>query len=91
MPAQSPNEFVITSDVRTAIIGHLAAGATPTGELLNEIAASESAVYDALVSLGERGITLEADGMWTLTVQGRLVADSIDAWQATESFLTRDQ
>lgn len=90
MPPESPNEFVITSSVRTNIVSQLAAGALPTDELLDGIASSDSAVYDALGSLKERGIAHEDDGVWLLTAQGQVVADSIDAWQATESFLARD-
>jgi len=90
MPAESPNEFVITSRVRTAIVQQLAAGPTATGELLGEISASESAVYDALSSLGERGIARKCQGTWALTAQGQIVANSVEAWQATESFLEID-
>ncbi|MDS0258173.1 DUF1724 domain-containing protein [Haloarcula sp. S1CR25-12] len=90
MPDTSPNEFVVTSRVRTAIVQQLAAGPTPTGELLGETAASESAVYDALSSLEERGIAVKSKGTWALTAQGRIVADSVEEWQGTESFLEID-
>ena len=90
MPAESPNEFVVTSRVRTTIVQQLTSGPTATGELLGEISASESAVYDALSSLEERGIARKRQGTWRLTAQGRLVADSVEVWQATESFLEID-
>jgi len=90
MPAESPNEFVIASTVRTAIVERLASGPTATGELLGEIAASESAVYDALSSLEQRGIARKPGGTWSLTAKGRIVADSIEPWQATESLLAGD-
>ena len=90
MPAESPNEFVITSRVRTTIVQQLATGPTATGDLLGAISASESAVYDALSSLDERGIARKHEGTWSLTAQGQIVADSVEAWQATESFLAID-
>lgn len=90
MPADSPNEFVITSTVRTAIVQQLAADPTTTDELLAEIPASSTAVYDALSALEARGVAREADDDWALTAQGELVADSVEAWQATESFLAVD-
>ena len=90
MPATSPNEFVVTSAVRTAIVEQLAAGPTATAELLSAISASESAVYDALASLAERGIAHDVGDSWALTARGQIVADSIDVWQATESFLDID-
>ena len=90
MPADSPTEFVITSSVRTAIVQALDGRPTATSELLAELDASESAVYDALASLRERGIARETDSGWALTAQGRIIADSVDVYQATESFLETD-
>jgi len=90
VPAESPNEFVVTSRVRTTIVQQLATGPTATGDLLAAIAASESAVYDALSSLEERGIARKRRGTWALTAQGQIVADSVEAWRATESFLGID-
>jgi predicted transcriptional regulator len=90
MPDSSPNEFVVTSTVRTAIVEQLASTPTPTGDLLSTLSASESAVYDALSSLAERGLVHDVGDRWALTAQGQIVADSIEVWQATESFLARD-
>ena len=90
MPADSPNEFVITSSVRTAIVEELDGRPTATTDLLAELDASESAVYDALASLSERGIARKREGSWSLTAKGRIVADSIEPWQAAESFLATD-
>ena len=87
MPSQSPNEFVITSSVRTAIVRQVSEGTTPTDTLLSDITASDSAVYDALSTLGERGLLTETDGGWELTAHGSLVADSIAAWESSEEFL----
>lgn len=90
MPSQSPNEFVITSSVRTEIVLYVAAATRPTDALLAGIDASDSAVYDALSTLRERGLLVERDDGWELTAHGALVADSIAAWQATEGFLATD-
>ena len=90
MPEQSPFELVVTSTVRTTIVRELASGPTATGELLGEVSASDSAVYDALSSLSEHGLVHEGEQSWALTARGDLVADSIEAWQTTESFLGID-
>jgi len=90
MPSQSPNEFVIASSVRTEIVLRVADGPQPTDALLSGIDASDSAVYDALSTLRERGLLVEGDEGWDLTAHGALVADSIAAWQAAEEFLTTD-
>lgn len=90
MPSQSPNEFVITSSVRTEIIRRVSEKTTPTDALLSEITASDSAVYDALSTLRERGLLIESDSGWELTAHGHLVADSVSAWRSSEDFLARD-
>lgn len=43
--------------------------------MLAELDASESAVYDALASLKEHGITRETGSEWALTARGRIVAN----------------
>ncbi|MFW6321665.1 MAG: helix-turn-helix transcriptional regulator [Halohasta sp.] len=90
MPSQSPNEFVITSAVRTAIVRRLAETTASTDVLLSETDASDSAVYDALSTLRDRGLITESDRGWELTAHGALVADSVSAWQSAEAFLARD-
>lgn len=90
MPSQSPNEFVITSSVRTAIVCRVDESPTPTDELLSEIDASDSAVYDALSTLRNRGLLTEASEGWELTAHGSIVADSVSAWQSAEDFLATD-
>ena len=90
MPSQSPNEFVITSTVRTEIVRRVADTPTSTDTLLAAVAASDSAVYDALSTLSDRGLLTETDSGWELTAHGSIVADSIAAWQASEEFLTTD-
>jgi len=90
MPSQSPNEFVITSSVRTEIVLRVSRGTTPTDALLSEIDASNSAVYDALSTLRNRELLTERDGGWELSAHGRLVADSVSAWRSSEDFLATD-
>ena len=90
MPSQSPNEFVLTSSVRTDIVLQVFERTTPTDALLSDIDASDSAVYDALSTLRDRGLLRERDGAWTLTAHGHLVAESVADWQSSEDFLARD-
>jgi predicted transcriptional regulator len=90
MPSQSPNEFVLTSSVRTDIVLRVFERATPTEALLSDIDASDSAIYDALSTLRNRGLIRERDGGWKLTAHGHLVAESVAAWQSSEDFLARD-
>lgn len=90
MPSQSPNEFVLTSSVRTDIVLRVFDRTTPTEALLSDIDASDSAVYDALSTLRNRGLIRECDDGWKLTAHGHLVAESVAAWQSSEAFLARD-
>ncbi len=90
MSDNSPNEFVIASAVRTGIVTQLADGAAPIDELLTEVAASNSAVYDAVSTLADRGILAGTNERWELSAHGQLVADAIDQWQSTEAFLGAD-
>ncbi|WP_253739071.1 helix-turn-helix transcriptional regulator [Halohasta salina] len=87
MPSQSPNEFVITSSVRTEIVLKVAESLTSTDVLLSEITASDSAIYDALGTLRDRGLVTQNEDGWELTAHGALVADSVSAWQSSEAFL----
>lgn len=90
MAPRRADEFVITSSIRTEIVLRVATGATPTDELRTGIEASDSAVYDALSTLRERGLLTEGDGGWGLTAHGHLVADSVAAWQSAEEFRATD-
>ncbi|MDS0283259.1 helix-turn-helix transcriptional regulator [Haloarcula onubensis] len=90
MPPQSPNEFVLTSSVRTEIVLQVSERTTPTDALLSEIDASDSAVYDALSTLRDRGLLTEVEDGWELTAHGHLVADSVSEWLASEEFRARD-
>jgi len=90
MPSQSPNEFVLTSAVRTAIVRRIAETTASTDALLSEIDASDSAIYDALSTLRDRGLLIETETGWELTAHGAVVADSVSAWQSSEAFLATD-
>jgi predicted transcriptional regulator len=68
----------------------LSEGPASTDDLLSDTNASTSAIYDALSSLRRRGLLSEGDDTWGLTAYGQLVADAIDRWQSTETFLERD-
>ena len=90
MPSQSPNEFVITSSVRTEIVLQVDENPTPTDALRSEIDASDSAVYDAVSTLRNRGLLTESADGWELTAHGSIVADSVSAWHSAEGFLATD-
>jgi len=90
MPSQSPNEFVLTSSVRTDIVLRVLEATTPTDALLSGIDASDSAVYNALSTLRNRGLIRECEEGWKLTAHGHLVAESVAAWQSSEDFLATD-
>jgi predicted transcriptional regulator len=90
MPSQSPNEFVLTSSVRTEIVLRVAEGLPTTDELLSEITASDSAIYDALGTLRDRGLLTQTDTGWEPTAHGSLVADSVETWQSSETFLDQN-
>ena len=87
MPSQSPNEFVLTSSVRTEIVLRVAERPLSTDVLLSELTASDSAIYDALGTLRDRGLLTQSDEGWEPTAHGSLVADSVSAWQSSEAFL----
>jgi len=90
MPSQSPNEFVLTSSVRTDIVLRVVESPMATDALLTQIDASDSAIYDALSTLRTHGLISEGDGGWKLTAHGHLVAESVAALQSSEDFLARD-
>lgn len=87
MPDQSPNEFVIASSVRTGIVSRLTEGPASIDELLSDIDASDSAVYNAVSALADRGVLSGDADSWELNARGQLVANAIDYWNATGTFL----
>ncbi|EMA30292.1 helix-turn-helix transcriptional regulator [Haloarcula japonica] len=90
MGVESLIQYVRTSSVRTDIIGSLCPGAMATNELLSAVAASESAIYDALSNLEGRGLVTSMDDGWRLTGTGRLVADTIHRQQRLEELFAVD-
>lgn len=84
-------EYVIGSDVRTRVLLGIADDGGRTCEMLDESPASESAVYNALSALEERGVIhTDSDGAWELTGLGRIVADVVVLQKRTGSLLSTD-
>ncbi|WP_424004488.1 helix-turn-helix transcriptional regulator [Haloarcula salina] len=76
--------------MRTDIVGALCPADRTTADLLADLDASESAVYDALANLERRGLLRSADGTWRLTGTGRLVADTIHRQRLIEQLIEGD-
>lgn len=90
MVRDSVVQYVSTSSVRTDIVGALCPQDRTTADLLADLDASESAVYDALANLERRGLLVSGDGTWRLTGTGRLVADTIHRQRRTEQLIEAD-
>lgn len=90
MAVDSIIQYVRTSSVRTDIIGSLCPADRATDELLAELDASESAIYDALSNLEGRGLVTSMDEGWRLTGTGRLVADTIHRQRSLEDLIAAD-
>jgi len=90
MGVDSVIQYVRTSSVRTDIITALCPGDKPTDELLAEVDASESAIYDALSNLEGRGLVCSMDDGWRLSGTGRLVADTIHRQQRLDELIAVD-
>lgn len=90
MSEDSHVQYVRSSSVRTDIISELCSSDRETVELLSDLDASESAVYDALSHLEGRGLVLSRDSGWTLTGTGRLVADIIHQQRLMDDFIDTD-
>lgn len=91
MPERRPIQYVGTSSVREDVVAELDAGPKTTGDLLESLAASESAVYDALTALDRRTLVEQRSSEWRLTGSGQLVADTLDRQRATERLLTANR
>jgi len=70
-------EFVLGSDVRREVLARLAQAPASGRTVVCESDASESAAYDALARLANRGLAVETGAEWRLTGAGRLVADAV--------------
>ncbi|WP_324757833.1 helix-turn-helix transcriptional regulator [Haloarcula montana] len=91
MSGQRPIRYVCTSSVREDLVCALGEMSRTTGELLETLDASESAVYDALSNLEEKGLVDSHRDGWRLTGGGQLVADALGRIRDTESLLADDE
>ncbi|WP_435346945.1 helix-turn-helix transcriptional regulator [Haloarchaeobius sp. HRN-SO-5] len=79
-------EFVYGSAARRQVLGALADSSRSRQAVVASASASESAVYDAMKRLEDRGLVYEGDdGMWAVTGTGRAVADLLDRVGTVES------
>jgi predicted transcriptional regulator len=90
MPDKSAHQFVGSSSVRTNVVSQLSVGPAQTDDLIEALDVSESAVYNALSELDERGLVREASAGWGLTGHGQLVAQSVSRWQSVEELVETD-
>lgn len=82
--------FVLGSTARREVVSRLADGDGTGREVVTTCEASESAVYDALSRLAERGFVAETDDAWGLTGAGRIVADAIERCERLDDVLGSD-
>jgi predicted transcriptional regulator len=90
MGDKSAHQFVGSSSVRTKIVTQLSTGPVPTDGLIDALDVSESAVYNALSELDDRGLVREASDGWELTGHGQLVAVSVSRWRSIEELVQTD-
>jgi len=90
MSSDSAVSYVAQSAVRTAVLLELAGDRMVTEELLDEVDASESAVYNALSALQRRGLVRSLGDRWEVTGRGRLVADAIEEQAALDRLLDHE-
>ncbi|WP_435154057.1 helix-turn-helix transcriptional regulator [Haladaptatus sp. DFWS20] len=84
-------EYVLRSGARTDVLLAITEGHDSTQALLNQNIASESAVYNALTELENRGlIYMPKTKRWAVTGTGAVVADLIDRQRETEHVLQTD-
>lgn len=81
---RDPVRFAMSSTVRAAVLEQIANGAT-TNDLLEELTASTSAVYDALGELEERDLIRALDDTWELTGSGQLIVDILSRQDGLET------
>lgn len=83
--------FVLGSDARREVLGRLADGDVDGRGIVDACDASESAAYDALGRLADRGLVAETeDDTWRLTGAGRLVADTVERCERLDGVIGDD-
>lgn len=83
--------FVLGSAARREVLSRLADSEDSGRGIVVACDASESAVYDALGRLADRGLVTEtADGAWGLTGAGRLVADTVERCERLDGVIGGD-
>lgn len=85
-------EYVLSSAVRQSLVSGLLTDARSTAELVQETTYSDSAVYNALGNLHEKGlIERRSDDRWELTGLGQILADWIAIADRTEALVQLDE
>lgn len=87
MVADCPVEFVRMSAVRTAVLDAVVEAPARTRDLVERLDASESAVYEGIRDLADRGIIDATDGVWEPTGVGTVVADLLGRQRNTVEVL----
>lgn len=83
--------FVLGSEARREVVGLLADCDDDGRGIVGACSASESAVYDALGRLADRGYVEETpDDAWRLTGAGRIVADTVERCQRLDCVIGGD-
>lgn len=82
--------YVQSSGVRASVLRAVERGATATDEILSDVDASESAVYNALNGLERRGLVRSDDGSRRLTGSGQIVADVLAQNEAVCDLLSHE-
>lgn len=83
--------FVLGSAARREVLSRLADGEASGRDVVVACDASESAVYDALGRLADRGFVAEtAEGDWEPTGSGRLVADTVERCERLDGVIGGD-
>lgn len=90
MPNNSHIDYVRSSSVRSDVVDSLADRTESTDQILATLTASESAVYDALSNLQNRGVIVETEDGWQLSGTGRLINDMLKRQQATDRLLSAE-
>ena len=83
--------FVLGSEARREVLARLADCDDSGRGVVTACEASESAVYDALGRLADRGYVEETtEGAWRLTGAGRLVADTVERCERLDCIIGGD-